>query len=86
MAGISVESIRTRDSAGCSRSWSSSNERLPGRTRTISPSATNGPSIRSWSIPTSSGKNRFIGRSPRLSSVISSPTETIVRNPSHFGS
>ena len=53
---------------------------------TISPSATNGPSRRSSSSETSSGKKRTIGRSVRLSSRISSPTVTIVRNPSHFGS
>src|SRR4051794_12527091 len=87
VAGISAESFFTRDAAGCSRSWSSSNERAPpSRINTSSPSATNVPASNPSSISATSGKNRIIGRSSRLTNDTSPSTVTRHRNPSHFGS
>ena len=69
VAGISPANLRTRDSAGCSRSCSSSKSMRPGATRTISASATNGPGALSPSSSSiSSGKYRPSGRPSRLAS------------------
>ena len=89
VAGISPASLRTRDSAGCSRSCSSSKSIRPGATRTISASATNGPWLASRSSSSSnSGKYRPRDLPSRLArrAVPSVSIATIVRNPSHFGS
>src|SRR6185295_6291830 len=52
-----------------------------------SPSTTHRQGSASFSGSTSSGKYRFIGRSSRLWSRISSPSrKTSVRKPSHLGS
>src|SRR3954468_5994614 len=87
VVGISAASLVTRDAAGCSRSCSSSKDSVPpSRTSTSSPSATNVPASSRSSISTTSGKNRIIGRSSRLTNDTSPSTVTRHRNPSHLGS
>src|SRR5207244_9201220 len=85
-AGISAESLRTRDSAGWSRICIESKSRTPSRAITISPSSAE------WggsSSPRgrSSGKERSNGRPFRDQSASSPPSfSSTPRKPSHFGS
>src|SRR6266508_1122557 len=86
VAGVSAESLRIRDSAGCRRICIASKSRRPSRSMTISPSSAecggnSSPSGRS------SGKYRSSGRPLRLQSA-SSPLSfsSTPRKPSHFGS
>src|ERR687888_614648 len=85
-AGISAASLRTRDSAGCSRICIESKSSTPLRAITISPSSaewggSSSPSGRS------SGKYRSSGRSFRDHSASSPPSfSSTPRKPSHLGS
>ena len=86
-AGVSSASILTRDSAGWMRICSRSNSSPCGPATTTSPSTMHSGGKVPTSAGTSSGKYRFSGFLSRLWMYASPPeTNTIARNPSHFGS
>jgi hypothetical protein len=56
IAGVSAASLRTRVSAGCRRSWSASNDKLPPTGMTSSPSRMNRLGASAANADTTSGK------------------------------
>ncbi len=88
-AGVSTDSSRTRDSAGCTRCSSASKSRplCDDDGTMISPSTTHLSGRCSSTAETTSGKYRCIGLVFREPISTESPSRnTIARKPSHFGS
>ena len=91
IAGVSADSLCTREAAGWMRwlsaSQSSRCEPSGPVATTISPSSRHGPGSSRGIASTSSGKYRVSGFAPRDPiSTVSPSQDTSPRKPSHFGS